>query len=111
MPVSHTFVSAKSDDPDTSLVNPSNWNEDHSFTVAGIAIFNETPTGLINGVNAVFTLASTPSPAGSLILVRGGLIQREGVDFNLVGNTITFTAGNIPQTGEFLRALIYFISG
>lgn len=31
--------------------------------------YNETPGGTINGVNKTFTLAHTPSPAGSLQLV------------------------------------------
>jgi hypothetical protein len=31
--VKHAFVSGKSDDPDSSLVNPSNWNEAHEGAV------------------------------------------------------------------------------
>lgn len=31
MAIKHTFVSAKSDGADTSLVRPSNWNEDHNI--------------------------------------------------------------------------------
>lgn len=29
MPLKHRFVSDKPDSPDTSLIRPSNWNEDH----------------------------------------------------------------------------------
>jgi len=67
---------------------------------------NETPAGTINGVNDVFTLANTPNPAGSLHLYKNGIRQRSGAgnDFVLVTATITFEAGNIPQTGDVLLA-------
>jgi hypothetical protein len=35
----------------------------------------ETPVGLLNGSNTVFTLADAPSPASSLALYRNGLLQ------------------------------------
>ena len=57
---------------------------------------NETPSGTINGINTVFTLAHTPSPAGSLELFYRGLNQVSGgVDFTLVAATITFTVAPI----------------
>jgi hypothetical protein len=64
----------------------------------------EVPAGLINGSNAVYTLNFNPSPAGSLILFRNGLLMRQGTDYTLVGNTITFFLGSIPQTGDILSA-------
>lgn len=64
----------------------------------------ETPSGLVNGINAVFTLAFTPSPAASLQLVRGGLTQKQGDDFTLTGLTITFIAGSLPLPGDELVA-------
>lgn len=57
---------------------------------------NETPTGTINGINTVFTLAFSPSPSGSLQLFLNGVFQRPGgTDYTLSGNTITFL--NPPQ--------------
>ncbi len=64
----------------------------------------ETPAGLLNGSNAVFTLANAPSPDTSLALYRNGLLQKQAVDYTLSGNTITFTAGAVPQTGDVLAA-------
>lgn len=64
----------------------------------------ETPAGALNGVNAVFLLGQTPSPAGSLQLFRNGILQSAGVDFTLNGNAITFVAAATPQTGDVLRA-------
>lgn len=64
----------------------------------------ETPSGLVNGSNAVFTLANAPSPDTSLALYRNGLLQKQTVDYTISANTITFTAGSIPQAGDVLAA-------
>jgi hypothetical protein len=62
----------------------------------------EAPAGLINGSNAVFTLASTPSPAASLQLYRNGVLQKLGLDYTLVGNVITFATASAPQVEDVL---------
>lgn len=62
----------------------------------------ETPSGTINGSNKVFTLAETPSPAASLVLIRGRAIMVQGTDYTLVTNTITYTVA--PPTGTIHRA-------
>jgi len=64
----------------------------------------ETPTGAVNGVNAVFTLAEAPSPAGSLLLYRNGLLMKRTLDYNLTGNTVTFVPAATPQTEDILVA-------
>src|SRR5690348_8536175 len=50
----------------------------------------EVPTGAVDGVNKVFTLAHTPNPALSLVLDYGGAIQEQVEDYTLAGNIITF---------------------
>lgn len=67
----------------------------------------ETPSGVVDGTNAVFTLAHAPSPAASLQLFRNGLLMRATVDYALSGQTITFAAGSIPQMGDSLIAQQY----
>jgi len=62
----------------------------------------ETPAGVINGLNAAFTLQSTPSPANSVQLYRNGMLQRLGVDYTITGATITFTSVSIPRSGDAL---------
>lgn len=59
----------------------------------------ETPTGSINGSNAVFTLANTPT-AGSVTVFLNGLAQQPGAgnDYTISGGTVTFAAA--PLTGE-----------
>ncbi len=74
---------------------------------------NETPDGIINGTdgtdgNAVFTLDDTPDPAASLQLFKTdigtGVLMIAGIHYNLVGDTITYTANNIPIAGQTHRA-------
>lgn len=68
-------------------------------------VYSEVPAGTVNGSNATFTLASTPT-AGSVLLYKNGLRQKAGGgnDYTLATDTITFLAGNIPQTGDNLLA-------
>jgi len=66
---------------------------------------NETPSGAIDSVNAVFTLAHTPNPAASLDLFKNGqLMIAGGADFTLATATITFTSAAKPQVGDVLIA-------
>jgi len=61
----------------------------------------ETPAGTINGSNAVFTLAHSPNPAASLILMKNGQIMiAGGVSYTLSGLTITYASGYIPVAGD-----------
>lgn len=69
----------------------------------------ETPAGLVDGINTVYTLLHNPEPAASLqvFLSDGAGITRsylQGIDFTLGGgNTITFGAAPVPA-GAGLRA-------
>ena len=72
-------------------------------SVSGVNFVDaETPTGTANGSNATFTLASTPSPAGSLAVYRNGLRMALNVDYTLSGSTITFLSVALPQSGDTL---------
>lgn len=64
----------------------------------------ETPNGVVNGVNLVFTLNQAPAPATSLHLYRNGVLQRAAVDYVLNGNAITFLSVSTPQNGDQLVA-------
>lgn len=60
-------------------------------------ITRETPTGQINGINKLFTLANTPI-AGSEQVFLNGILQEQGAsaDYTIIGDTITFSVA--PQT-------------
>jgi len=64
---------------------------------------HETPAGVIDGENKVFTLANTPA-AGSLKLFLNGVLQEEGAlaDFELDGDEITMAEALL--SGDKLRA-------
>lgn len=74
---------------------------------------NEVPAGTLDGVNAVFTLANTPSPPSSLRIVFNGVQLNQGTDYSLSGKTITFSgiasgsvmvpANGQPFTGPIIR--------
>ena len=68
-------------------------------------IDSETPAGVVDGVNATFTLANTLTPTGSLSLYRNGLLQQAGADFNLqTDGSILFVSAAVPQPGDILLA-------
>ncbi len=64
----------------------------------------ETPAGVVDGSNANFLLAGTPSPVQSLILFRNGMAQKQGLDFTLSGVTMQFPTTAVPQPGDTLLA-------
>lgn len=60
------------------------------------SVYNETPSGLVNGINTVFTLLFVPT-TNTLRLFAG---QRQTInqDFTLSGLTITFLIAPMPGT-------------
>lgn len=62
-------------------------------------IDDETPSGVINGINTIFTIKRVPAQ-GSLKLYRGGTRQRITEDYTLSGKTLTLLIA--PQVGEIL---------
>lgn len=68
----------------------------------GVGGWSEQPSGLMNGTNTTFTLASAPSPSAGLVLALNGLILRPGTDYSLSGQTITLTSA--PASTDWLRA-------
>ena len=69
----------------------------------GTIVDSETPSGAVNGVNAVFNLVSPPLPAASLKLYRNGILQKAGADYSLSTNIVTFLPASIPQPGDLLQ--------
>ena len=64
-------------------------------------IDDETPTGTVNGVNAVFTISKTPE-TGSLKVYVNGARMRVTEDYTVSNKTITFNTA--PPTGSILLA-------
>jgi hypothetical protein len=68
-------------------------------------VFNEVPSGTINGVNTAFTLANTPT-AGTVRVYKSGLRQVLTTDYSVSGTTITFVvapAGGSTLIADYLK--------
>jgi prefoldin subunit 5 len=77
-----------------------------SLSAGSTAAFSdaETPAGSINGTNGTFTLAKTPAAPTSVALYKNGILQSYGVDFTVSGQTVTFAAQSLPQSGDLMQA-------
>lgn len=63
-------------------------------------IDDETPTGLVNGVNTDFVIGHTPNPVDSLKVFVNGQRLRLTEDYTFSGLTITFLTA--PPTGSII---------
>ncbi len=67
----------------------------------------EVPTGTINGSNAAFVLAHTPTAGSEEVFLNGLLMQvGSGNDYTISAATITFETAAVPQTGD--RVLVSY---
>ena len=65
---------------------------------------SDSPSGLVDGSNTIFTLSGVPNPSASLTIYRNGMLQKAGQDFTLSGSRIQFVAAAAPQAGDTLIA-------
>jgi hypothetical protein len=63
-------------------------------------VIRETPAGVVDGVNTVFTLTYTPLQNSDEVYLNGQLKYPAGVGYTLSGNTITF--GVAPWVGSLI---------
>jgi len=64
-----------------------------SDIIIGPPVINYGPTnlsGIVDGVNTIFTLGATPASPLEIIISLGGVIMKQGLDYTLSGTTITF---------------------
>lgn len=73
-------------------------------TSTGIFVDAESPAGTMDGTNTAFTLSNAPAPPASLEIFRNGLLLKQGNDYTLSGNAVTFLTGAVPQPGDVLEA-------
>lgn len=75
---------------------------------ASVEIWDEVPTGTINGTNQVFTVATAPDTAQMLVFLNGVKLQRVATassdqEFEHANGATLFTAGVAPVTGDVLE--------
>lgn len=83
----HKFTSAKADSADTSLIRPSNWNDEHDLTMQGPAILGRYSTG--NGVAQELTLGDGLSMDNAGVISAGTIAGR-----NLTVSSLEPTGGD-----------------
>lgn len=80
----HKFSSTKSDGPDTTLIQPSNWNDEHTITMAPLRLLGRTTsgTGAVEEIAvgsslslATGTLNLAAAPTVTSITVGGMLLE------------------------------------
>jgi hypothetical protein len=81
----HTFVSAKGDGTDSTLVQPSNWNAEHSLQMATSRLVGRTTAG---------TGAAEEISVGGNLLLSAGVLSVGPIDNTAIGATT-------PSTGAF----------
>lgn len=120
MALNHTFVSAKADGPDASLVKPSNWNSDHVLnTLTNQVVVNEagSPGGSagltynkITGALKVQTIVA--QSANAIEVLDSGAVTLTSVDAtgNVLAPTYKVTANAEPAAGTIAagQAVIWF---
>jgi hypothetical protein len=68
-------------------------------------VYQEIPSGSIDGLNANFSIVNAANPEASLVVIKNGLTMMSGAlnDYLVVStNTFTFNVGSIPTTGSNL---------
>lgn len=87
----------------TFLRGDNTWGTPVGTLTASNFIFNEVPSGTINGSNVTFTLANTPT-SGTVQIYKNGLRQTLTADYTISGSTITFSTA--PSNTGFSDVLI-----
>ena len=64
----------------------------------------EIPAGVLDGLNTTFTLNNIPSPPSSLALFSNGVLMKQGTDYSVTGNAISFFTSSAPHPGDSLLA-------
>jgi hypothetical protein len=84
----HAFTSPKTDGVDATLVQPSNWNAEHSLQLATNRLLGRTTAG--TGVAEEISVAGSLTLSGGVLTGTGG-----GGSPNLDGGTPTSNFGGI----------------
>lgn len=75
------------------LAARANYDAENVALISDLSGLNiETPTGTVNGTNAVFTVSNEP-----IFIATDGMARFAGLDYSYSGGTITMQPGNEPN--------------
>ena len=83
----HTFQSAKTDSADTTIVQPSNWNEEHVLTLATNKVLGRATAG--TGVAEELSLGTALSVSGGTLAVTNVPVANGGTGATTAGAALT----------------------
>lgn len=87
---------------DSASANGVKWSSASGLSTSNF-VNGETPTGTVDGSNANFTLANTPTAGTVRVFVNGVRMNVGGSnDYTISGTTITFLTGAIPVSGDVI---------
>ncbi len=72
-------------------------------------LYDEVPTGTVNGTNTTFTLTNAPNPGVSLKLWEDGVLMKSTTHYTLSSSTVTFVSAFKPITGQALFASYRYV--
>lgn len=114
MPISHSFVSTKSDSGDTTLVRPSNWNADH-VEETWEQVMSTFSSGLVHRWKFEDASGNFADSVGSLTLTASGTINYQqssplgyGARFQASGSAIGSGMGSLPLTSAARTSIAVF---
>jgi hypothetical protein len=95
------------DDDADPLPDPIRLSIDDVLTTS----IGEVPTGAVDSVNQVYTVSQDIASQDTALVLLNGVVRTPGVDFTIVGDTITMTFA--PTTGStlFVIANVVFSAG
>lgn len=88
-----------------STIDTSSLGQNSSGGLLTELVLNETPTGLIDGVNTLFVLNNTPTAPGTVMLWLNGQLMTPTSDFAVSGKNITFLCA--PPTADDVLIAMY----
>lgn len=77
-----------------------------SSTQPAPTLWMETPSGTIDGANAIFSTSVVPYGEWIQVFKNGSLLDIKS-DFTISGQTVTFSLAATPQPGDLLQVTYY----
>jgi hypothetical protein len=62
---------------------------------ANLSFVQESPSGVVDGLNTAFTLSQTPASNASLMLFLAGFLLTQGTTYTISGTSVTFAVAPI----------------